>query len=155
MTEQPIQDRIEREIEIKAPVARVWKALTDHEQFGVWFMVKLEGPFQLGKITKGLTTYKGFEHVKFWAKVTKLEHHRVFSYEWHPYAGEKGVDYSKEPPTTVEFTLEKTADGTSLKVIETGFKSLPKNRQVDAFRANEGGWEAQLRNIEVYVAKNP
>ena len=36
-------DRIEREILLKAPRARVWRALSDAEEFGDWFGVALKG----------------------------------------------------------------------------------------------------------------
>ena len=50
---QSSTDRIEKRIELKAPPARVWRALTDHREFGEWFRVKPEGPFVVGKTTKG------------------------------------------------------------------------------------------------------
>lgn len=35
-----MSDRIEKTIELKAPISRVWKALTDHNEFGTWFRVR-------------------------------------------------------------------------------------------------------------------
>jgi len=46
-------DRIEKSIAIAAPVERVWRALTDHEEFGAWFRVQLEGPFVPGEVSRG------------------------------------------------------------------------------------------------------
>jgi len=43
--------KIEKTIELEAPIDRVWKALTDHEAFGAWFGVKLDGPFVVGQET--------------------------------------------------------------------------------------------------------
>ena len=51
-------DRIEKKIELKAVPGRVWRALTDHTEFGEWFRVKLEGPFVPGKTTRGRITYR-------------------------------------------------------------------------------------------------
>ena len=121
----PHDDRIEKTIELKAPVARVWRALTDHREFGEWFRVKLEGPFVPGQATRGQITYPGYEHLRWEATVQKMEPERLFSFTWHPYAVEPGEDYSSEPPTLVEFTLETTAAGTRSRVIESGFDKIP------------------------------
>ena len=115
-------DRIEKSIELKAPVSRVWRALTDHEEFGTWFRVRLDGPFVPGQVSTGQITYPGFEHVKWEAVVQKMEPERTFSFTWHPYAVDPKEDYSKEPPTLVEFTLEKTRTGTLLRVVEFGLR---------------------------------
>ena len=145
-------DRIEKRIELKAPVARVWRALTDHREFGEWFRVRLEGPFVRGQVSRGQITYPGFEHVKWEAVVHKMEPERLFSYTWHPYAIDPKKDYSKEPATLVAFTLEAKGDKTIVTITETGFDALPKDRAFEAFRMNEGGWEAQMKNVARYVA---
>jgi len=147
-----MSDRIEKHIELKAPVARVWRALTDHREFGQWFRVKLDGPFQPGRVSRGQITYPGYEHVKWQVTVEQMEPERLFSFRWHPYAVDAAVDYSTEPTTLVEFRLEATAGGTRLSVTESGFAAIPKQRRFEAYRMNEGGWNAQLKNIEQHVA---
>jgi uncharacterized protein YndB with AHSA1/START domain len=149
-----MSDRIEKRIELKAPVGRVWKALTDYREFGEWFRVKLEGPFVPGQTSRGNITYPGYEHVKWEAVVQKMEPEKLFSFTWHPYGIDPKVDYSKETPTLVEFRLEKTPTGTMLVLTETGFDKVPAHRRAEAFRANEGGWSEQMKNIESYLAKN-
>jgi uncharacterized protein YndB with AHSA1/START domain len=148
-------DRIEKRIELKAPLSRVWRALTDHREFGLWFRVKLDGPFVPGQVSTGWITYPGYEHLKWEAVVQKMEPERLFSFTWHPYAVDPKMDYSKEPPTLVEFRLEKTAGGTLLTVIESGFDKIPAGRRPEALRMNERGWTAQLKNIESHVAQKP
>jgi uncharacterized protein YndB with AHSA1/START domain len=148
-------DRIEKRIELKAPLSRVWRALADHREFGLWFRVKLDGPFVPGQVSRGWITYPGYEHLKWEAVVQKMEPERLFSFTWHPYAVDPKMDYSKEPPTLVEFTLEKTAAGTLLTVTESGFDKIPAGRRPEAFRMNEGGWTQQIKSIESYVAQNP
>jgi uncharacterized protein YndB with AHSA1/START domain len=143
---------IEKQIEVKAPLSRVWRALTDSKEFGEWFRVKLEGPFAPGKVTRGRILSPGFEHVVFEVTVQKMEPERLFSYTWHPYAIDPKRDYSKEPVTLVAFTLEAKGDKTVVTVTETGFDALPKDRAFEAFRMNEGGWEAQMKNVARYVA---
>ena len=51
-----MSDRIEKSADLRAPVERVWRALTDHEEFGTWFRVKLDGPFIVGEPSTGRTT---------------------------------------------------------------------------------------------------
>ena len=145
------QDRIEKQIELEAPVARVWRALTDHREFGQWFQVNLEGPFVPGQTSRGQITYPGYEHLKWEAVVQKMEPERLFSFTWHPYAVDSQKDYSKEPSTLVEFRLEPKGAGTLLTLTESGFSKLPADRRLEAFRMNDGGWTEQMKNIERHV----
>jgi uncharacterized protein YndB with AHSA1/START domain len=148
-------DRILKKIELKAPPARVWRALTDHKEFGAWFRVKLESPFIPGKPTRGRITHPGYEHLVMEVVVERMQPERLFSFYWHPYAVDPDVDYSVEPPTLVEFRLEETAAGTMLTVTESGFDAIPAERRGEAFRMNSGGWEQQLKNIEAHVSAAP
>ena len=150
-----MNDRIEKRIELKASVSRVWRALTDHREFGQWFRVKLEGPFVPGQVSRGQMTYPGYEHLKWEAMVEKMEPERLFSLTWHPYAVDPKIDYSKELATLVEFRLEATPDGTRLTLTESGFDKIPAGRRLEAFRMNDGGWTEQLKNIESHVAERP
>jgi uncharacterized protein YndB with AHSA1/START domain len=150
-----MEHRIEKRIALKAPVSRVWRALTDYREFGQWFRVELDGPFVPGKVSRGHITYPGYEHLQWEAVVQKMEPEKLFSFTWHPYAVDPAVDYSKETPTLVEFRLEEIEDGTLLLLSESGFDKIPSDRRLEAFRRNEGGWAEQMKNIEAYVAKNP
>ena len=148
-----MNDRIEKRVELKAPVTRVWRALTDAEEFGEWFCVKLDGPFVPGQNSTGHMTYPGYEHIRWNAVMQTLEPERLFSFTWHPYGIDPKVDYSKETPTLVEFRLEKTAGGTLLVLTESGFDKVPEERRAKAFEMNEGGWTEQMKNIESHLAK--
>jgi uncharacterized protein YndB with AHSA1/START domain len=152
-----MNDCIEKRIELKAQVSRVWRALTDYREFGEWFRVKLEGPFVPGQISRGYITHPGYEHVKWEAVIQKMDPERLFSFTWsHPKSLAKedySPDYSQEPTTLVEFRLEKTASGTLLLLTESGFEKLPGDRRVEAFRRNDGGWTQQMKNIEAHVAQ--
>jgi uncharacterized protein YndB with AHSA1/START domain len=147
-----VNNQIEKRIELKAPVSRVWCALTDYREFGQWFRVKLDGPFVPGQIVRGQITYPGYEHLKWEAVVQKMEPEWLFSFTWHPYAVDSKIDYSKERPTLVEFRLEKTLKGTLLQLTESGFDKIPSDRRLEAFRRNDGGWTEQIKNIENHVA---
>jgi uncharacterized protein YndB with AHSA1/START domain len=149
-------DRVEKRIELKAPVSRVWRALTDHDEFGQWFRVKLTAPFVAGQVSRGRITHPGYEHVIMELVVQKMEPERLFSFTWHPYAIDPKIDYSKEASTLVEFRLESTASGgTLLSVTESGFENIPSHRRAEAFRMNDSGWAAQMKNIERHVASAP
>ena len=146
-------DRIEKSIAIAAPVERVWRALTDHEEFGTWFRVKVEGPFVLGETSRGRVTHPGYEHVKWEARVVAMEAPSLFAYTWHPYAVDPDKDYSAEPQTRVEFRLEPDGEGTNLTVVESGFDSLPAERRDEALRMNTGGWEAQMKTVKAHAER--
>lgn len=148
-------DRIEKQIDLNAPVSRVWNALTDHKEFGAWFCVDLESPFVPGQTTRGRITHSACSGLVMEIEIVEMTAERVFSYRWHPYAVDPNIDYTKEPPTLVEFRLEPTAEGTRLFLTESGFDAIPPERRDEAFRMNEGGWTAQLKNITTYVAQHP
>ena len=141
-------DRIEKKITINAPRSRVWRAISDSQEFGTWFRMRLDGPFVAGKPISGNITHPGYEHVKVDMVVDRIQPESYFSYKWHPYAIDTNSDYSREPMTLVEFHLSDIADGTQLTVVESGFDRLSPPRRVTAFRMNEQGWAKQLTHIE-------
>ena len=145
-------DRIERSIVIKAPRSRVWRALSNAEEFGEWFGVNLKGKtFAPGQRVQGSFTIKGHEHCMFDIVVERVEPEQLLSYRWHPYALDPKIDYEKEQRTVVTFTLKDAGDATLLTVIETGFDNVPPERRLEAFRMNSRGWEAQMNNIQRHV----
>ncbi|SRR6266568_8743050 len=145
--------QIEKRIELRAPVSRVWRALTDYREFGEWFRVKLEGPFVPGQEARGQILHPGYERITWRAIIQKMEPERLFSFTWHPYAVDPKADYSKETPTLVEFRLEEIAGGTLLLLTESGFDKIPADRRSEALRRNDGGWTQQMKNIETHVTQ--
>jgi len=159
-------DRIVKQVVLKAPLARVWRAVSDSKQFGAWFGMALEAPFADGAHLKGkiVPTVADAQVAKmqephagmvFDLFVERIEPMRHLSFRWHPYAIEPGSDYSKEPTTLVTFELEEVAGGVRLTITESGFDKVPLARRAEAFKANEGGWEMQTQLIAKYVAANP
>jgi uncharacterized protein YndB with AHSA1/START domain len=159
-------DRIEKKVLLRAPLARVWRAISDAKEFGSWFGVKFDAPFTPGAKLRGVIvpttvneevarSQKPYEGTPFEITVEEMEPERLFSFRWHPYAVERGVDYSLEPTTLVAFTLEKTVDGIMLTITESGFDQVPLARRAKAFSANEGGWSKQVELIEAYLVKKP
>jgi uncharacterized protein YndB with AHSA1/START domain len=147
-------DRIERKILLKAPRARVWRALSDAKEFGDWFGVDFNGKaFIAGKLVRGQITYPGYEHIVMEVMIERVVPERLLSWRWHPAAIDPSVDYSQEPTTLVVFELEEGEGGTSLTVVESGFDNIPPARRATVFRLNTSGWDGQMQNIEKHVAK--
>jgi uncharacterized protein YndB with AHSA1/START domain len=147
-------DRIEKQILLKAPRARVWRALTDSQEFGAWFQCVFTEPFVEGARLTGRITAPGYEHVPMDVVVERMAPERLFSFRWHPDAVEPGKDYSNEPTTLVEFTLEDKEGGTLLTVVESGFDHIPIARRAKAVKDNEQGWAQQMKQIEEYLRRN-
>jgi uncharacterized protein YndB with AHSA1/START domain len=150
----PVTDRIEKRVLLRAPRARVWRALSNAEEFGSWFGVNFKSAsFVAGTAVRGNITYPGYEHMTMEIVIDRIQPQRLFSYRWHPYAVDPKVDYSKEPMTLVVFELQDAPEGTLLTVVESGFDGIPLARRAEALRMNEGGWAQQMKNIENYVAQ--
>jgi uncharacterized protein YndB with AHSA1/START domain len=150
-----MNNSIMKRIELTAPVSRVWRALTDHTEFGTWFRARLDGPFVIGRATRGPSTYPGYEHIQFEIVVTRLEPERSFAFTWGPYAVEPNEEGANDPPTTVEFRLEAVVGGTRLHLVETGYDKFPSDRREIVFRDNDDGWTVQLENIKRHVEQRP
>jgi uncharacterized protein YndB with AHSA1/START domain len=157
-------DRIEKKILLRAPRKRVWRALSDSAEFGAWFGIKFDGPFTPGARLRGTIVgtavdadvakaQKQHAGIPFEITVDRIEPERLFSFRWHPYAVERGVDYSHEPTTLIVFTLEEVADGVMLTVTESGFDQIPLARRAKAFQANEQGWGIVVTLLEKYLAQ--
>lgn len=147
------QDCIEKIVDLEAPVSRVWHALTDHEQFGQWFRVRLDGPFRLGETTTGNITYPGHEHMQ-WVSVTeRMEVERLFAFSWPPSAIDPDTIYDDAAKVVVEFRLEPLNDGTRLTMTESGYLLFPESNRLEILRSNEAGWDMQVKNITDYVQR--
>lgn len=159
-----VPDRIEKKILLRAPLKRVWRALSDAQEFGTWFGVKFDAPFTPGARLSGKVVgsavdaevaqaQKQYMRIPFEITIERIEPERRLSFRWHPYAIEAGVDYSKEPTTLIEFTLEEVPSGVMLTVTESGFEQIPLARRLKAFTANERGWGVVVTLVEKYLAE--
>jgi uncharacterized protein YndB with AHSA1/START domain len=155
-------DRIEKSILLRAPLDRVWRAISDAKQFGHWFGVEFESDFVEGArlIGKCVPTkvdpdvaraQEAYAGTTFEVLIERVEPKRLFSFRWHPFALDPDIDYSKEPMTLVRFELKEVSDGTMLTITESGFDGIPLARRADAFEANEEGWLAQIGLVEKYL----
>jgi uncharacterized protein YndB with AHSA1/START domain len=147
-------DRIERKVLIKAPRARVWRALSDAGEFGDWFGVNFKGKtFVAGKHIQGKITYPGYEHLTMDVLIERIVPEQLLSWRWHPAAIDLKVDYSQEPTSLVVFELKEVEGGTMLTVVESGLDQIPLARRAEVFRMNSSGWDQQMENIKKHVAK--
>ena len=155
-------DRIEKQILLRAPRQRVWRALSDSTEFGTWFGMKFNGAFAPGAKMTGVIAPTGvnadvakaqkqYEGLPFEITIEQMEPERIFSFRWHPHAVDRDVDYSGEPTTLVAFALEEVAGGVLLTVTESGFDRIPIARRAKAFTANEGGWGMMVKVLEEYL----
>lgn len=144
-------DRIDKTVVLRASRSRVWHALSNVAEFSTWFRTDFVGAFAEGATVRGRPTMPGYEHLTIEIRIERMEPERYFAFRWHPYEVDMTKDYSAEPTTLVEFTLEDAPEGTRLTVRESGFDALPPGRRFEAFRENEIGWTDQIRSVTRYV----
>lgn len=147
-------DRIEKQIVLKAPRSRVWRAITSPEEFGRWFGAAVRGPFSAGARVRGNITHPGYEHLPFEISIDRVEPERLFSWRWHPHAIDAKRDYGDEPTTLVVFELADVPGGTQLTIVESGFDGIPLARRLEAYRGNKGGWDQQAENVARHVRES-
>jgi uncharacterized protein YndB with AHSA1/START domain len=146
-------DRIEKSVFLRAPRARVWRALSDVQEFGDWFGVILDGPFTPGARLHGKVTHKGYENYPFEITIDRVEGQRLLSWRWVPQATDPNKDYSGEPTTLVVFELQDVGGGTRVNITESGFEALPADRRAAALEENEKGWTMQTEAISQHLAQ--
>lgn len=144
-------DRIEKHFDVSATRSRVWRALSDADEFGTWFGMKVDRPFAVGATVFGRLTMPKYDHITIEMQVAAIEPEGYFAYRWHPAAIDASIDYSAEPMTLVEFRLTESGSGTTITIVESGFDQLPASRRADAWRMNEGGWTSQGKKLATYV----
>jgi uncharacterized protein YndB with AHSA1/START domain len=155
-------DRIEKRVVLRAPLDRVWGAISDAEQFGRWFGISFDGPFVEGSaVTAAITPTTVDEEfsrrqephtgTKSTWQIVAVEPKRRFAYRWHPFAVDTAVDYDREPTTLVEFTLAETPDGVLLTIVESGFDAIPEARRSASFEANSEGWAIQADLVRRFL----
>jgi uncharacterized protein YndB with AHSA1/START domain len=157
-------DRIEQNVLLHAPIARVWRALSDSAEFGSWFGMKFDRTFKphtriTGQIAPTTADpeiaamQEAYAGLIFEFIIEDIHPEKLLSFRWHPHAIDPQLDYSSEPTTLVVFTLEEREDGVLLTVVESGFERIPIARRETAYTANEGGWGIQMRMIAAYLAR--
>jgi uncharacterized protein YndB with AHSA1/START domain len=157
-----MSDRIQKVVTLKAPRERVWRAVSDAQQFGTWFGVEFDGPFVAGAHVRGRITptkvdadiakkQEAYSGRAFDWTVDRIEPMTTIAFRWHPFALDPNVDYSKEPTTLIEMVLDEVPGGTRLTITESGFDNIPLARRAAAFAANDGGWDMQAKLLAKYL----
>ena len=145
--------RIDQSIDIDAPPGRVWRALTNAEELSAWFQVQIEGDIAPGIEVWMTSVHKGYEGQRFRVRFTEMVKPHRLAWEWHPGAVDPNVDYSREPRTTVTFTLEPSGRGTRLTVSESGFDAISLARRAKVYEDNSQGWPEVLVWLQQHVEK--
>lgn len=157
-----MNDKIEKSTTLKAPLAKVWHAISDSTAFGTWFGVRLDGPFVEGQTITGTIAKTQVDDaiaeqqapyvgMRCDLKVERIVPFELLAFRWHPGAD---PDTGPDAPTTlVTFEIAEVPGGTRLTITESGFDALPLERRAKAFAENEGGWEAQLALVAKYLAR--
>jgi uncharacterized protein YndB with AHSA1/START domain len=154
-------DRIEKEVVLRAPLERVWRAISDADEFGRWFGVRFDGPFVAGTSVTGVITPTTVDEDVARAQephagksdtcqIVAVEPKRRLAFRWHPYVVEDGTDYSQSDHVGGVHP-GRDHDGVLLRIVESGFDKLPAERRVSAFEHNsEGGPRTGL--VRKYLA---
>lgn len=161
MTDQAMS--IRKTTLLRAPLSRVWAAISDSARFGAWFGAEFDGPFVAGttvtarirpttvdaEVARLQAPHAG---LPFEVQVERVEAPTTLAFRWAPH-GTGAPDHPGDPTTLVTFTLSAEGDDTRLTIVESGFEQVPLERRAQAFTANDGGWEHQTRLIGLYLAR--
>lgn len=142
---------IDRAIELAAPPDRVWRALTTAAELSAWFQVAIEGDIRARAEVWMTSVHPDHAGQRFRVRFIELTPPRRLVWAWHPGTIDPGVDYSREPMTTVVFTLEPSAAGTHLSVSETGFDEISAARRARVHQDNSDGWSEVLVWLQTHV----
>jgi uncharacterized protein YndB with AHSA1/START domain len=140
-----VPDSIERELILPAPPARVWTALTRPDQLSAWFGT--EATLDLRPGGEIIFTWDGSTGPRGTNRgvIEAVEPPHRFAYRW-----QSRPDLL--PMTLVEFTLEPHPEGTRLRLVESGFASLPPALGRSSHENNTHGWQQELGELAQYLA---
>jgi uncharacterized protein YndB with AHSA1/START domain len=152
-------DSVEREILIEARPEVVWGVITEPEQISRWFSDEAEVEGHAG--ADGTLTWKpggrgGDRELDMIVpiRVVEAEPFHRFSFRWnHP----QGATPDENNSALVEFSLIEEADGTRLRVLESGIDGVTHDEEGKARYLDEHahGWERHLGEMLDYVALKP
>jgi uncharacterized protein YndB with AHSA1/START domain len=145
--------RIDKTIEINAAPDAVWRALTESDELSAWFQVTIEGDLAPGRDVWMTSVHPQHAGQRFMTRIVEMTAPRRLVWEWHPGEVDPAIDYSREPCTTVTFTLEPSATGTRLTVSETGFDRISLARRAKVYEDNRQGWSEVLVWLRTHVEK--
>jgi uncharacterized protein YndB with AHSA1/START domain len=134
-----MNDTIEREILIAAPIERVWDVVTRPEHIGRWFG-------DAGAEQDGDVIRVRWEDNEAELRIVRSDAPHAFAWRWD--TNIKGIG-----DTLVEFTLSSEGDGTRVHVLESGFASLAATDAVreESREGNVRGWKSELGHLQRYT----
>lgn len=146
-----LQDTIVREVDVAAPKERVYAALTQPELLAQWFPDAVEGEIKPGE----RPIFDFGEYGRHSAYVVATDPFTYVAYRWIPGAihvpqGFTG-DVLSEPNTLCEFFIEETGDGCRVRLVESGFASLPAEFYEQALSDNQGGWDVMVYRLKTFA----
>lgn len=151
------QNLVEQRRHINSPVERVWDALVDPQQVGIWAAAKAN-----------ISPVRGGAYELFWrpespesqstigCRITAIAPRRYLAFTWRgpdELAALMNEGDPPPPPTHVTITVSATSDGTDLQVRHVGFQHGDAWREAVAWHAR--AWTACLDNLEALIAGEP
>lgn len=142
-----LPDTIEREITINAPVDVVWPLVSEP---GWWINEGEIREHTVEAIGDNIWKVSDIKHGDWQIEVTESDEPRTVAFRW--LAGEDDQGRADQLRTLVRFTLEPTDDGTTVRVIESGFTTgTVDEKRRETYDANTQGWEIELAAAKTYL----
>ena len=139
----PIPNTITRTLDLAHPQEKVWAALTTLDGITGWFGSQADGEMTPGHDV----TMRWDDGATATLAIQRVDPMSVFAYSWRI----SGAPEGDPRRTYVEFTLEPTAAGTLLTVIESGFAQLPDAWLEPSYEGNVRGWRSELDELVAYL----
>ena len=76
-----------------------------------------------------------------------------FAFRWRSHSADPAKRVAEQANTLVEITLAEEADGTRIRIVESGFEALPDEVRDTSLRENTQGWTEVIGNLAKYVTK--
>ena len=146
-----VVDEIKRVVDFPHRPERVWQAVTDPAQVAKWFGDRVH--YELTAGAHMTMEWDEFGDVSGRIEIVAPIHH--FAFRWRATGIPETEPMTPQNSTVVNYYLEPIAAGTRLTVIETGFATLPPALRAAALRENNNGWDAELFDLQTYLANQP
>jgi uncharacterized protein YndB with AHSA1/START domain len=139
-----MQDRIEQQIVINAPLDRVWDLVT----VPGWWVPTTAEP-EPDRAPGHVTVRESERWGRFPVEVVEMRPRSYAAFRWA--SSTPGADLSPGNTTLVEFFVADAdaSQGVSVTVVESGFAGLdvPEETRQSAFKDNTGGWAEEMDHL--------
>ena len=139
-------DRIEREIDIDAPIEVVWQVITEPEHITGWFTDSAELDARPGG--DGRFGWETMTVVNL--RVERLDPPHFFSFRWQHPDGESPTEANAP---LVELSLEARGGSTRLRLVESGIDALARSdeERETYFTEHTRGWAVIVERLREYA----